>query len=97
MLIVIILMTIWYQWFIKRCDSRNLDIEDKATQFVNIYNHIQSIQNNCGLLDVSTIFAQNIQDSAIDQLYYADQYKRMEFGRWKLAEITFFAKQSQHE
>ena len=31
----------------------------------------------------------------LDQVIYADQYKRMDFGRGKLAELTFYAKQSQ--
>lgn len=31
----------------------------------------------------------------MDKLFYADQYKWMEFGRGKLAELTFYAKDNQ--
>ena len=33
----------------------------------------------------------------LDELYYADQYKWMDFGRGKLAEMAFYAKQSQNK
>lgn len=89
---------IWkgYTWFVRRCDERKLDVQSKSQQFVNIYKHIISIQNTCGMLDVTKIFSENISPSYINLLCYADQYKWMEFGRWKLAEMTFYAKQSQN-
>jgi len=86
----------WIKWFIARCETRNLDIQEKSDNFVKIYKHIKSIQNDCSLLDVSQDFAKNIEHKSMDKLFYADQYKWMEFGRWKLAEMTFYAKQSQN-
>lgn len=85
----------WKDWFIVRCEERWLNPEKKIHDFVAITNHIQSLKNECGLLDVTETFRNHIESWAIDTLYYADQYKRMDFGRGKLAEITFYAKSTQ--
>ena len=85
------------QWFIQRCQMRNLDPQQKVHDFVSIYTHIQSSQNQCGVLDAITAFSQTMPDSAMSHIFYADQYKRMDFGRGKLAEMTFYAKQSQQK
>lgn len=83
--------------FTKRCTNRNFNIEEKANNFMKIYNHIESIKNNCWLIDVTKHFKNIVNNSYIDKIYYADQYNWMEFWRGKLAEITFFAKQSQNK
>lgn len=85
-----------YNGFIQRCNTRDMNLKQKAEQFCKIYQHIKSIQNKCGMLEVTKIFKKNISPNFIDKLYYADQYKWMEFGRGKLAETTFYAKQSQN-
>jgi len=85
-----------YKGFVKWCQTRSLNMENKAKQFYKIHEHIQTIQDDCGMLEVTDSFKKNINPTHIDKLYYADQYKWMEFGRGKLAEITFYAKQSQN-
>lgn len=52
--------------------------------------------NDCGLLDAKNALANHVHTLYLDQLYYADQYTWMEFGRGKTAEMTFYAKQSQN-
>lgn len=84
-------------WFTKRCTNRNFDLEDKANNFIKIQKQIENLKNNCWLIDVTKHFNKVVIDSYINKVYYADQYNWMEFGRWKLAEITFFAKQSQNK
>ncbi|MDD5770398.1 MAG: hypothetical protein PHE25_05505, partial [Candidatus Gracilibacteria bacterium] len=79
------------------CISRKLDIEEKVNNYISIYNHIKSLENTCGLLDAKEAFGKDFNKVFLDGVYYADQYKWMEFGRGKLAEMTFFAKQSQNK
>jgi len=47
------------------------------------------------VIDATQVFQNNVAISYMDSVYYADQYNWMEFGRGKLAEMTFYAKQSQ--
>ncbi|MCK9273327.1 hypothetical protein M0P65_07345 [Candidatus Gracilibacteria bacterium] len=81
----------------KWCYERNLDVEQKVQSYLDIYNHIIKIQNGCGLIDATQAFKKDVEKSYLDEIYYADQYKRMDFGRGKLAEITFYGKQSQNK
>lgn len=82
--------------FIRWCRIRNLDPVVKAEAFVKLHNHIQSNYDSCGLLNTSKKFTQHVETMHLDQVYYADQYTWMEFGRGKLAELTFYGKQSQN-
>jgi Txe/YoeB family toxin of Txe-Axe toxin-antitoxin module len=82
--------------FVDRCESRQFDPIQKSISYLSIYNYLQSQINNCGLLDAKKALAQHVQTLYLDQLYYADQYTWMEFGRGKVAEMTFYAKQSQN-
>ncbi len=86
----------WYTWFAHRCQTRNLNPADKARLYVKIKKHIDTLKNTCGLIDATKAFSGHVSTSHIDKIFYADQYNRMEFGRWKLAEMTFYAKQSQN-
>jgi hypothetical protein len=81
--------------FVDRCMSRQFDPIDKHRSYISVYNYLQSQMNNCGLLDAKKALTQRVQMLYLDQLYYADQYTWMEFGRGKTAEMTFYAKQSQ--
>ena len=83
------------QWFITRCKYRNLDIYTAWNNFIHIYESIKKLQNKCGLLDASHEFAKHVDVMWLDHLYYTWQYKRNEFGRSKLAEQWFYAKQMQ--
>ncbi len=86
----------WKEWFLAWCASRNLDPQEKLIQFTNISSYLETQVNICGMLDATHAFQKNMPESALDMVMYADQYKRMEFGRGKLAEMTFYAKQSQN-
>ncbi|MDP2103609.1 MAG: phosphoribosyltransferase family protein, partial [Candidatus Gracilibacteria bacterium] len=65
--------------------------------YLNIHKHIAKIQNECGLIDAKMAFGQDTEEVYLDDIYYADQYKWMDFGRGKLAEMTFYGKQSQNK
>jgi hypothetical protein len=54
------------------------------------------LKNECGLIDTTQVITNIVTDMGMDQCFYADQYNWMEFGRGKLAEMTFYAKQSQN-
>lgn len=86
---------VWYEGFVQRCQTRHLDIDIKAVAYRAIAHHLEGLRNECDLLDATEILHDRLSDMAMDRLYYADQYKWMDFGRWKLAELTFYAKQSQ--
>lgn len=86
----------WYDGILQWCKSRWLDPEDKIKSYIKISDHISSVRNKCGLLESTQAFAKTVWDCHIEKIYYADQYKRMDFGRGKLAEMTFYAKQSQN-
>jgi len=87
----------WFDGIKKWCEERNLDPEIKIKSYFDIYNHILKLQDNCGLIDAKKAFWKDFEKVYLDEIYYADQYKRMDFGRWKLAEITFYWKQSQNK
>ena len=81
--------------FLIWCHERGLDPMGKAINYITIYEHLRSVQNSCGMVDATGNFTPHVAEMFLDQVLYADQYKRMEFGRGKLAELTFYAKQSQ--
>lgn len=85
------------EWFVVWCTSKWLDPKEKIISFVEIAQYLETQKNECGLLSVTKAFHEKVDWAVIDELWYADQYKRMEFGRGKLAEITFFAKDTQNK
>lgn len=85
----------WKSGFIKRCQERKLNCNEKIENFCNIALYLEQRKSNCGLLDVTEDVRAYIEGNQLDQLFYVDQYKRMEFGRGKLAEMTFYAKDLQ--
>ena len=85
------------QGFILWCERRGLDPYVKYDDYKQLCDTIQSLYNSCGLLDATRSFTQHVDTQALDVIYYADQYKYKEFGRGKLAEMAFFAKQLQHK
>lgn len=86
----------WREGFILWCESRNLNPNEKAQSFVKIKKHIDKVKNSCGVIDATEAFSKHVEKLCMQKVFYADQYNRMEFGRGKLAEMTFFAKQSQN-
>jgi len=85
------------EWMKQWCEFRDYNLREKVKSYIKIYKHIESIQNNCWLLDATSVFWTHFEKVYLDNAYYADQYKYMEFWRWKLAEMTFYAKQSQNK
>jgi predicted amidophosphoribosyltransferase len=86
----------WVQWFVTWCALKGLDPVAKTQQYTKLVHHIDSLKNSCGVINTTDIFRGHVTTMHLDKVYYADQYNWMEFGRWKLAEMTFFAKQSQN-
>lgn len=82
--------------FIEWCTSRGLNPQEKLIQFIKIKHHFDSLKDSCWLIETTLDFKKNVAEFYLDSVYFADQYNRMEFGRGKLAELTFFAKQSQN-
>ena len=87
----------WYNGFRQWCLERGLNIEEKVVSYISIYKHIEHLQNACWLIEAKQSFGNDFEAVFLDSAYYADQYKWMDFGRWKLAEMTFYAKQSQNK
>lgn len=87
----------WYEWFISWCREKNMDPTLKFSSLANIHLHIQKIQDDCGVIDAIKAFWKDFEKIYIDNIYYADQYNWMEFGRGKLAEMSFYWKQSQNK
>lgn len=87
----------WFDWIKKWCYFRKLDLEEKIENYIKINTHVESLQDSCWLLLAWDTFWKHFEKVYLDEVYYSDQYKRMEFGRGKLAEKTFYAKQSQRK
>jgi len=83
--------------FSEWCTERWLDILQKAEQYLKIVHYIDTLQDDCGLLDATGVFAKDFEDSPFSRVYYADQYTWMDFWRGKLAELTFYAKITQNK
>ena len=86
----------WFEWIKEWCISRNMNIGEKMKNFIKIKDHVEGLHNDCWLINAWENFGKHFANVYLDETFYADQYNRMEFGRWKLAEMTFFAKQSQN-
>jgi hypothetical protein len=83
----------WITW----CQVRWLDPIIKSKNYIQISEYLRSLEDSCGLLSATDIYSRSLDEKWLDELYYADQYTWMEFGRWRLAEIAFYAKQSQNK
>lgn len=83
--------------FLYRCQQRGLDPYQKYANFELLITKLNSLRNHCGLIDATQEFVKHVDTQALDAIYYADQYKLNEFGRSKLAEKWFFAKQLQYK
>ncbi len=83
--------------FQKWCQERSLDFLGKAENYGKIVDYLESIRDNCGLIDAIHIFEENFEKKIFSHVYYADQYTWMDFGRGKLAELTFYAKLTQNK
>lgn len=64
---------------------------------MKIAKYIDSIRDDCSLIDATHIFEKDFEKKIFSHVYYADQYTWMDFGRGKLAEMTFYAKLTQNK
>jgi len=87
----------WFKGFKTWCNERNINTKDKIELFLKIYNHILSLQDSCWLITAKNAFWKDFEKVYLDDIFYSDQYNRMEFWRWKLAELTFYWKSTQNK
>ncbi|MCP4523553.1 MAG: hypothetical protein GY828_05015 [Candidatus Gracilibacteria bacterium] len=81
-----------FEYWVK---DRNFSFSKSIHNYKKIYNYIESLENTCGLLDATSVFNKKFDINYMQKVFYAGEYSFMEFGRSKLAEMTFYAKQSQ--
>ncbi|PIE85353.1 hypothetical protein CSA08_02135 [Candidatus Gracilibacteria bacterium] len=81
-----------FEYWVK---DRNFDLNKSIVKFRSIFNYIEGLEDKYGLLDSTEIFNNKFEKNYMNKVFYAGEYSFMEFGRSKLAEITFYAKQSQ--
>ncbi len=86
----------WFEGFKTWLWEKNFNIEKSVNSYKNLINYIENLENNCWLLDVTEIFKKKFEKIYMQKVYYAWEYNLIEFGRTKLAEMTFYAKQSQN-
>lgn len=87
----------WVKGLFDWCQERGFDFEKKMKSYIDIYHHIESMMDDCWLLSAGNAFWKDFEKVYLNNVYYADQYKRMDFWRGKLAEITFYGKLSQNK
>jgi len=77
-------------------NERNLNLEKSISSYKKIIDYLENLEDNCWLLDATNIFKKKFDKLYMEKVYYAWEYSLMEFWRSKLAEMTFYAKQSQN-
>ncbi len=92
----------WERWggyigFEKWCQERWVESPKKVEQYGKIAGYIDSLRDDCGLIEATHVFDENFEKKIFSHVYYADQYTWMDFGRGKLAELTFYAKLTQNK
>lgn len=87
----------WVEWFKEWCNDRNIDTKEKLKLFIKTNNHILSLYDTCWLISADNAFWKDFEKVFLDNVFYSDQYNRMEFWRWKLAELTFYWKSTQNK
>lgn len=87
----------WFEWFIIWCNERNFNIKKKKDDFLKIYKYIKSKQDICWNISATQSFWKSFKTVYLDNIYYSDLYNYLEFWRWALAELAFYAKTSQNK
>lgn len=90
-------LLVWFKWFIYCLQDRNFDFKKSIESYKKIFNYIDWLEDKCWLLESSTIFDKKFEKTYMTKVFYWWEYSFMEFGRSKLAEMTFYAKQSQNK
>lgn len=78
------------------CRSRWIESIKWLHKFISVSEHIEKLRDKNGFLDATSDFQKGRNSTSVDELYFLDQYIYAEFGRWPLAELTFYAKLSQN-
>lgn len=86
----------WFSGFKNWVLERNFDFEKSINNYKKIFNYIDSKEDTCGLLNATEIFNKKFDTNYMNKVFYAWEYSFMEYWRSKLAEMTFYAKQSQN-
>lgn len=87
----------WFSGMRSWCEERKLDLEKSVKRFLEVSYLLEQNFDDCGLIDATKIFSRNMEKNIFQKIFYADQYNYLEFGRWKLAEIAFYAKTTQNK
>lgn len=87
----------WFSGMRSWCEERKLDLEKSVKKFLEVSDLFEQNFDDCGLIDAIKIFSRNMEKNIFQKIFYADQYNYLEFGRWKLAEIAFYAKTTQNK
>jgi len=83
-------------WFQKWCDMRNLSVKKQFIQFVDKITVVNSFRDSCGM--IAKWFwklKKQVKDCYLNWLLYLDVYQIGQFGRSRLGNLAFYAKQSQ--
>jgi len=88
-------LLIWFSWFEYWINDRNFDLKKSIDNYKKIFNYIDNLENNCWNIESTEIFNKKFENNYMQKVFYWWEYSFMEFGRSKLAEMTFYAKQSQ--
>lgn len=85
----------WVDWFIRRCGKWNQKPLQKIKDYRDILKYIDSIRWICWCISAYEWFSKKIWDAQLNQLYYLELYQLLEFGKSKLASLSYYAKQWQ--
>ncbi len=87
----------WASGFVSRCQSRNLDPNIQANQWLAYYKSIEKLRDKHWLLDGYGKFQKTLGRLYLKHIKYCDTYQMGQFGKSKLWNLTFYAKQSQNK
>ena len=84
--------------FIKWCTDRKLEVEDKAKEYVSLLRDYSQFKKS-GVIDATQKLYDTFKDDKLflDKLYYLHSYSLPVFGRTKIGQWLFHAKQSQNK
>ncbi len=76
------------------CYKQKLDINKTAFEYFQTFQKYEQYKQK-GLIDASFKLQESFEEICLDQLFYLDFYAIERFGKTKLAQLSFQAKQSQ--
>jgi len=82
----------FYEW----CNIRKLDIQKQFDQFSSQIALVNWLRDGCGIISQWFVkLKKQVETSYLDALWYLDVYQLWQFGRSRLWNLAFYAKQSQ--